>query len=239
MTSSNFHTTQWTVIRGAQNWSTELRQQALSQLCQAYWMPLYVYLRRSGYSDSDSEDLVQGYFEQLLSKEFLQSVDSAKGRFRSFLLVSLKHFVANQQAREKAAKRGGKVQTSSLNFEYAEQWYQLEPASQATADKLFDRRWALSLMDLVMSRLRERFESQGRIELFDQLQPHLMRDSQRVPYAQIAAQMDCSVESLKSKMHRIKGWYRELLMAEISQTTSPEEAEDELNSLIKIISEKI
>jgi DNA-directed RNA polymerase specialized sigma24 family protein len=239
MSSNHFHTTQWTVVRGAQAWPAEQRRQALSQLCQAYWMPLYVFLRRSGYSDSDSEDYVQGYFEQLLSDDYLKSVDSANGRFRSFLLVSLKHYVGNQHARGKAIKRGGHVQTGSLHFESAERWYLLEPASNATAEKLFDRRWALSLMDLVMSRLRERFVAQGRAELFDQLQPHLMRDSQRVPYAQIAAELNCTVESLKSTMHRIKGWYRELLMAEISQTTSPEEVEDELNDLLKIISEKI
>ncbi|MCC6508681.1 MAG: sigma-70 family RNA polymerase sigma factor [Pirellulaceae bacterium] len=238
MTSNNFHTTQWTIVRGAHAWPTEHRRIALSQLCQTYWMPLYVYLRRSGYSDSDAEDFVQGYFEQLLSKDYLKSVDSAKGRFRSFLLVSLKHFVGNQHARDKAFKRGGHVQTGRLNFESAERWYQLEPAKNATADKLFDRRWALTLMDLVMSRLRERFVSQGRAELFDQLQPHLVRDPQRVAYTQIASELNCTVESLKSTMHRIKGWYRELLIAEISKTTSPEEVDDELNNLLKIISEK-
>lgn len=239
MTSNDFHTTQWSIVRGVQAWPTEQRQQALSQLCEAYWMPLYVYLRRSGYSENDAEDFVQGYFEQFLGDDFLKSVDSAKGRFRSFLLASLKHFVSNQHTRDKAIKRGGHLKKCSLNFEFAEQWYQLEPATHASPDKLFDRRWALTLMDLVMIRLQERFASQGRAELFDLLQPHLMRDSQRVPYAQIAAQLNCTVESLKSTMHRIKVWYRELLIAEISKTTSPEEVDDELSDLLRIISEKI
>ncbi|MCU0719708.1 MAG: hypothetical protein MUC83_08395, partial [Pirellula sp.] len=199
---------------------------------------LYVYLRRSGYREADAEEFVQGYFEQLLSNDYLANVDSSKGRFRSFLLASLKNFVNNQHTKARSIKRGGTVETVSLNFESAERWYQLEPASHATADKLFDRRWAMTLMDLVLTRLRERFVSQGREDLFDRLQPHLMRDSQRVPYSQIAAEFNCSVESLKSTMHRVKGWYRDLLMAEISKTTVAEEIQDELDDLLRIISEK-
>ena len=231
-------TTQWTIVRGAVASSIEQRQRAMEVLCGRYWMPLYAFLRKTGHTNHDAEDLVQGFFEQLLSKEFLKSVDSQKGRFRSFMLASIKHYAANQRVRAKAQKRGGGAIHFSIDFVAAEQWYRIEPTDSMTAEMLFERRWALSLLDGVMAQLRERFVAQGKQELFDVLKPHLVCDSQRLPYAEIAEQLSCSVESLKSTMHRMKGWYRDLLRADISQTVAAEDIADELRQLSEVLSRK-
>jgi RNA polymerase sigma-70 factor (ECF subfamily) len=234
--SSSFFTTQWSVVRGAVASSIETRQTALEQLCTRYWMPLYAFLRKNGYGEHDSQDLVQGFFEQLLSKEYLKTIACEKGRFRSFMLVAIKHYASNERDRANALKRGGGARTISIDFALGERWYQVEPADKLTAEMLFERRWALSLLDNVMVRLSDRFALQNRAELFDYLKPHLIRDSEKTPYAEIAENLHCSVESLKSTMHRIKGWYRELLRDEIAQTVSSEEVDDELNRLREIIS---
>lgn len=231
-------TTQWTVVRGAVASSIDQRQRALETLCGRYWMPLYAFLRKTGHSDHDSQDLVQGFFEQLLSKESLKSVDSQKGRFRSFMLASIKHYAANQRVHANAQKRGGRAHHLSVDFAAAEQWYCIEPTDCMTAEMLFERRWALSLLDNVMAQLRERFVGQGKEELFELLKPHLVCDLERLPYPLIAEQLSCSVESLKSTMHRLKGWYRELLKAEIAQTVSAEDVADELRRLSEVLSGK-
>ena len=162
-------------------------------LCGRYWMPLYAFLRRSGYGDHDSQDFVQGFFEQLLSKEFLTSVDKEKGRFRSFMLASIKHYVAKQRVRDQAQKRGGGRKQLSIDFAAGEEWFRVEPSENATAEMLFERRWALSLLDTVMEQLRQRFAAQGKERLYAVLKPHLVCDSERLPYAQIASELSCSI----------------------------------------------
>ncbi len=233
---AQFHTTQWTIVMGAAASSPGERQAALESLCRRYWLPLYSFLRRQGHREHEAQDLVQGFFAQLLEKDFLQSIDAAKGRFRSFMLVALKHYAANQRDRDKAIKRGGAVATLPIDFSVGERWYQHEPADALTAEMLFERRWAISLMENVMERLRQRFDAQGRSELFAALSPHLVRDPQKLAYTQIADQLQCSVASVKSAMHRMKGWYRDLLLDEISQTVCPEEVADELERLRTVIS---
>ncbi len=232
----DFMTTQWTIVRGAAGSSIDRRHWALEQLCSRYWKPLYAFLRRTGHREHDSQDLVQGFFEQLLSKEFLKSVGQEKGRFRSFMLASIKHYAANVRARAKAQKRGGSATIGSIDFATAEDWYRIEPTDHVTPEMLFERRWALSLLDNVMDQLRRRFSDQGKGELFEALKLHLVGDSEKLPYSQIARKLSCSEESLKSTMHRMKRWYRELLRAEIAQTVSPEEVTDELQRLGQAIS---
>ena len=232
----DFMTTQWTIVRGAAASSIDGRQWALEQLCSRYWIPLYAFLRRTGYSEHDSQDLVQGFFEQLLSKDFLKSVGQEKGRFRSFMLVAIKHYAANVRAKAKAQKRGGATKIGSIDFATAEDWYRIEPTDNVTPEMMFDRRWALSLLENVMDQLRQRFCDQGREELFQALKLHLISDAEKLPYSQIAEKLSCSVESLKSTMHRMKSWYRELLRAEIAQTASTEEVTDELQRLSRAVS---
>ncbi len=231
-----FQTTQWTLVLGAAASSVSQRQEALEKLCNRYWLPLYAFLRRRGHAEHEAQDLVQGFFAQLLEKDFLKFLDASKGRFRSFMLVALKHFAANERDKVRTIKRGGNVLTLPIDFSVGERWYRHEPTSELTAEMLFERRWALSLMDNVMERLRQRFEKQQRVELFETLKPHLVRDSQKLPYEEIAKRLHCSVPSLKSTMHRMKGWYRELLLDEISQTVAKDEVTDELQRLMATIS---
>ncbi len=231
-----FMTTQWTIVRDAAASSLGVRQAALDNLSRRYWLPLYAFLRRTGHNEHDSQDLVQGFFEQLLSKEFLTSVVSDKGRFRSFLLVAIRHYVSKERVKARAQKRGGDAQTLSIDFAVGEAWYRVEPVDAMTPEMLFERRWALTLLDNVMEQLRQRFVDQGKTELFELLKLHLVSDEAKLPYAQIAKTLACSVESLKSTMHRMKGWYRELLRAEIAQTVAAEDVADELQRLSIVIS---
>lgn len=231
-----FQTTQWSVVRGAAASSIGERQDALEKLCTRYWMPLYVFLRRNGHKDHDAQDLVQGFFTQLLAKDYMSAIDESKGRFRSFMLVALKHFASNERDRAKTVKRGGKLLRMPIDFSSGERWYRLEPTDSMTAEKLFEHSWALTMMDNVMERLRERFVSQDRQDVFEILKPHLVRDRHKLPYAEIAMQLGCSEGSLKSTMHRMRGWYRDLLLEEIAQTVAEEEVADELRQLLDIIS---
>lgn len=230
-------TTQWSVVLNAADSSDTVRRAALETLCGRYWMPLYAFLRKRGHKEHAAQDLVQGFFAQLLEKRYLSSLDASKGRFRSFILVAIKHFAANEHDKTKTVKRGGNVATLPIDFEVGERWYRQEPTEELTAEMLFERRWALSLMDNVMERLKLRFEQQDRLDLFEILKPHLVRDPQKLPYAEISVALGCSVASLKSTMHRMKGWYRELLIDEISQTVAEEEVTDELQRLMAIVSE--
>ncbi|QEG39376.1 RNA polymerase sigma factor [Roseimaritima ulvae] len=231
-----FATTQWTIVLNAVDSSESVRQAALEDLCQRYWMPLYVYLRRRGHQEHAAQDLVQGFFAQLLEKNFLNSIDATKGKFRAFMLVAIKNFAANEHAKANAVKRGGHLDTLPIDYNSGESWYRQEPSDQLTAERLFERRWALSVMDTVMQRLRERFVEQDRVGAFEILEPHLLREQQRMPYAEAAAQLQCSVASLKSTMYRMRKWYRELLLDEISQTVDQKEVMDELGQLLAVIS---
>ncbi|MEZ6137387.1 MAG: hypothetical protein R3C53_21065 [Pirellulaceae bacterium] len=234
----HFCTTQWTLVMGAAASSVSVRQAALEKLCGRYWLPLYAFLRRRGQAEHEAEDLVQGFFAQLLEKDYLNAIDASKGRFRSFMLVALQHFAANERAKAKTVKRGGAVTTLPIDFSIGERWYRHEPTDGMTAEMLFERRWALSLLDNVMQRLKQRLSEQNRVELFEILKPHLVRDAQKLPYAEIAQRLECSVASIKSTMHRMKGWYRELLLDEISQTVAQQDVADELRRLMAIVSEK-
>lgn len=234
-----FMTTQWSMVLAAASApspSSCERDTALAQLCRRYWVPLYAFLRRKGHSDNNAQDLTQGFFERLLAKDYLKSVAPEKGRFRSFMLTAIKHYASNEHDRNTAQKRGGGVQTFSMDFVAAEEWYRIEPADSATADLLFERRWALSLLENVISALRNKFEQQGRLELFNHLKPHLTSDSERLPYESIAEHFGCSVSSVKSTMHRMKKTYRELVRAEVAQTVKPGDVEEELQHLMNVLS---
>jgi len=227
-----FATTHWTVVLHARQPDSPQAHEALERLCQAYWYPLYAFVRRQGHDAHDAQDLTQEFFARLLEKNYLQDVDRAKGRFRSFLLASLKHFLANEWDRRKALKRGGNRTHLPIDSQSAETRYGLEPAHDQSPEKLFERRWALTLLDQVLQRLREEFAAEGKVEQFDHLKVTLTTDRHSVPYAELGARLQLSEGAVKVAVHRLRQRYREVLRAEIAQTVArPEDVEGEIRHL--------
>ena len=227
---SDFPTTRWTlVIAAADPRRTEARS-ALVSLCEAYWYPLYAYIRRRGYAADQAQDLAQDFFVRVLEGRYLDRADPDKGRFRAFILTSLKFFLADEGDRNRAQKRGG---GAVLSFEISsgEERYQREPAHDETPERIFDRRWALSLLDRVVDRLRAEFVQHGRLDHFDRLKVFLL-DQAEAPYATLAREMGTSEGALKVAIHRLRKRYRDLFRQEIAETVAdPAEVEPELRYL--------
>jgi RNA polymerase sigma factor (sigma-70 family) len=210
---------------------------ALEALCRPYWYPLYAFVRRMGQSPHDAEDAVQGFFAVCLQKNHLAAADEAKGRFRSFLLLALKGFLAKERDKSRACKRGGGQKPIALDGLTAEQRYALEPAEHLSADKLFERRWALTLLEQVLSRLRNEQAEPGQREAFEQLKEFLLACGRGTPHAELAARLGTSEGAVKVAVHRLRQRYREVLQEEIANTvTSPEEAEEERRYLLAVLS---
>lgn len=235
-----FVTTHWSVVLAAgRSADTTHARDALARLCQTYWHPLYAYVRRLGNSPHDAQDLTQEFFARLLAKNYLAAADESRGRFRSYLLASFKHFLANEWDKAHAQKRGGGLIPISIDVAAAETSCHaaFEPADPATAEKIFERRWALTLLDNVLRRLRNEYVESGREELFDELKPTLTEASRSVKYAEIALRLDSTEGAVKVAVHRLRHQYRELLRAEIAETVSgPQEVEDELRNLFAALS---
>jgi len=229
-----FATTRWSVVLAAgAGASSPGVDEALATLCETYWYPLYAFLRSRHYSAEDAQDLTQAFFARLLEKQTIRQADPARGRFRSFLLVSLKHFAANERDRAIATKRGGGVPTLSLEFETAEGRFQMEPPSvDDTPERMFDRRWAFALLDRVMSRLNAETGRSGTHSQFDRLKAYLTGDQPQLSYAETASDMGTSEGAVKVAVHRLRRRFRDLVRDEIAQTlSSPEEIDDELQHL--------
>jgi RNA polymerase sigma factor (sigma-70 family) len=229
-----FATTRWSlVVAAGAGDSSPAARDALATLCETYWYPLYVYLRGRGYSAEDAQDLTQAFFARLLEKHALRHADPARGRFRSFLLASLRNFVANQHERESAHKRGGGAPMLSLEMDSAEGRFQLEPASTDTPERVFDRLWALTLLERVISRLEAETAARGNPpSRFDQLKAYLTGDEPALSYAQTASQLGISEAAVKVAVHRLRRRFRDLVRDEISHTvSSPEDVEAELRHL--------
>ena len=211
-------------------------REALEELCGRYWYPLYAYVRRRGYGADEAQDLTQEFFARLIEKDTVHVVDPRRGRFRSFLLGTLKHFLANEWDRARAQKRGGGRKTLSIDGASAESRYRHEPADELTPQKLFERRWVLTLLDLVLRDLREEFVSGGRERVFDGLKGFLGGDVPGVPYAQVAGELDMTESAVKVAVHRLRRRYRELLRSQIAQTVaSPGEIDDEIRQLFATV----
>jgi RNA polymerase sigma factor (sigma-70 family) len=228
-----FATTRWSVVlaAGTDLGSTGARE-ALTTLCETYWYPLYAFLRGRGHRADEAEDLTQAFFARVIEKHAFQHADPARGRFRSFLLTSLTHFAANEHDREMAKKRGGDSLILALELETAEGRFQLEPSSDETPERIFDRRWALTLLDRVINKLRTEMIQRGRQSLFDALKVYLTGDAPQLSYAETASALGVSETSIKVAVHRLRKRFRELLRDEIAHTvSSPEEIEDELAHL--------
>lgn len=205
---------------------------ALEKLCRTYWHPIYAFVRRRGYSVEDAQDLTQEFFARLLEKNWLGGVDPVKGRFRSFLLASVKHFLANESDKARAQKRGGGQIPIPIDVKTAETTCGFEPADNVTAENIFERRWALTLLDQVLQRLREEYVHDGKGRLFEQLKSTLTEASRSVAYVEIPRRLDMTEGAVKVAVHRLRQRYRELLRTEIADTVSgPEEVEEELRAL--------
>jgi RNA polymerase sigma factor (sigma-70 family) len=198
----------------------------MATLYEVYWYPLYAFARRQGAGPAEAEDLTQGFFAHLLEKEALRHVDPAKGRFRSFLLASLKNFIADARARHRAKKRGGGIAPLSLDAEAAEGRYALDPGHDLTPERIFEREWALAVIEQAMRRLRERYDRSGKRKHFDAMKIFLSGEKRPVPYAEIAPVLGISELAVKVAVHRLRKRFRDALRSEIAQTVTTEEEID-------------
>jgi RNA polymerase sigma factor (sigma-70 family) len=233
--SGIFATTHWSLVLAAGGASPEA-QDALARLCQAYWYPLYAYARSRGHRVEDAQDLTQEFFARLLAHNWLERADRAKGRFRSFLLGAMRHFLDDEWDKLRAQKRGGGVATLPLELDTAETRYSCEPSTPATPEQDFERRWALALLERVVNLLRAEYEQDGRADLFAFLNPCLMGDRTHQPYAEIAKKLGTTEGTVKSAVHRLRRRYRQLLRDEIAHTVAePGEVEEELRHMYAVI----
>ena len=228
-----FGATHWSVVIAAGGDSSRARS-ALEKLCATYWYPLYAFVRRRGHSAHDAQDLTQGFFARLLEKNDLASVDRARGRFRSFLLAALDHFLINEWHRARTQKRGGATVLFSFDALDAESRLRHEPATDSP-EQIYDRRWAMTLLDQVMARLRTEMAGAGKLAHFEALKFCLT--GERTAYAEVGARLAMSEGAVKVAVHRLRERYRALLRAEIAETVAtPEEIEDELRALLAALS---
>jgi RNA polymerase sigma-70 factor (ECF subfamily) len=226
-----FATTRWSLVRAAGRRSSPDAGRALSLLCELYWYPLYAEARRRGLSPEDAQDRVQGYFARLLEKDGLAQADQARGRFRSFLLASFGHFLANEWDRNRARKRGGGRAAVSLDAAALESRFAHEPVHPDTPEAIFDRRWALALIDRALDRLREECARTGKAGLFEVLKPALAGD-RAAPYAELAVELSMTEGAIKTAVHRLRARCAALVRAEVARTVSrPDDVDDELAHL--------
>jgi RNA polymerase sigma-70 factor (ECF subfamily) len=234
--SRQFATTRWSLVLAAGRRSSPQSSAALATLCENYWYPLYAYVRRRGHEAHEAEDFTQAFFARLLEKNDLTAADPGRGRFRSFLLTSLKHFLANEWDRHRAQKRGGGRSVLSIDFGTAEERYRAEPAHDLTPEKIFERRWALVLLENVLARLHGESAQAGKADSFDYLKGFLTGEQSAGTYGQLAAELNTSEGALKVAVHRLRRRYRELLRAEIEETVAdPQEIDQEIRDLFSAL----
>jgi RNA polymerase sigma-70 factor (ECF subfamily) len=232
-----FATTQWSLVLLARQRATPEADAALAALCRAYWYPLYAYIRRQVQTAEQAEDLTQEFFARLLEKDYLGSVDRTRGRFRAFLLACCKHFLANERDRAGARKRGGGCSILSLDFPSAAARYRLEPADTLTAEKLFDRRWALTLLDRTLDQLGQEYAGAGKGELFEGLKATLVGGVGKLSHAEVAQSLGMTEPAVKKAAQRLRERYRAVLRELIAETVDgPGEIDDEIQTLFAVLS---
>jgi RNA polymerase sigma factor (sigma-70 family) len=230
-----FATTHWSVVLEAQS-ESPAAQEALEKLCRTYWWPIYGFVRRHGYSPEEAQDLTQGFFALLLERRDLDAVRREKGRLRSYLLASLKNFLAKAHRRAMTVKRGEGRALVPLDELLARERADLEPADTLTADRIFERRWALTLLEQVLTRLESEYRSAGNAKLFDCLNESLSDEPGRRSQAEVAAELGMTEDAVKQAFHRMRQRYRQLLHDEIAQTVAvPGDVEDELRHFISVL----
>jgi RNA polymerase sigma factor (sigma-70 family) len=235
--TAEFHTTRWSVIIAAAQDDTGAGKAALAKLCQVYWYPLYVFARRHGYAPHDAQDLTQGFFLHLLENRAYARVDQLKGKFRSFLLACFQNYFSVEARRAHSLKRGGNCEFVFLDMETAESRYQLEPADQMTAEKIFDARWAMTLLGEGMTRLREQYEVHGKLSIFETLKAFLdPAKSEGLSYEEAAKKLEVSLGGVKTLIHRLRKQYSSLVREEISRTVSdPADVDEEIHALCEAL----
>lgn len=227
-----FATTRWSIILSAGQQSSPDAENALETLCQTYWYPLYAFARRRGSSPEDAADLTQEFFARLLEKEYLLAADREKGRFRSFLLTMFKRFLSKERDRAHAQKRGGGWRRLPIDIQDGEQRYGYEPTDDWTPEALFERRWALTLLERVIDALQRDYEAKGKGELFHLCKPFLTGSGAGPPYEDIARRLQMNETAVRVAVHRLRERYREMLKQEVAQTISEADSvDDELNHL--------
>lgn len=228
-----FATTHWSVVLAAGRETTQSSQAALNSLCWTYWYPLYVYVRRTGRSPEDAQDLTQAFFVRLFEKHSLTLADQQRGRFRSFLLSALKHFLINEHAKSKTVRRGGGRVHFSIDGDQAEERYCAEPADDLTPDRLFEKRWATTLLEQALETLRKEYAQAGTQALFERLKEHLWGDK-TMRYAEIAETFGMKEGSARAAALRLRRRFGQTVRSLIADTVAtPEEVEEELNALVK------
>lgn len=235
--AGQFLTTHWSVVLSAGGRESTLAQASLAQLCRTYWYPLYAFVRRQGHSPDDARDLTQEFFARLISKKYIEDVDRSRGKFRSFLLASMKHFLANEWDKAQAQKRGGGQVFVPLDAHSAETRYNLEPSHMMTADRIYERQWALTLLEEVLKQLRLEYDADGKSGLFEALKDTLVGTDDSDSYAKIGRKLEMTEGAVKVAVHRMRKRYRTILQSKIAQTVAnPDEIADELRHLFKVLS---
>jgi RNA polymerase sigma-70 factor (ECF subfamily) len=228
----DFHTTHWSIVTLAADTASPDSVAALEKLCRAYWFPLYAFVRRRGHDVEEARDLTQGFFAVLLEKNYVAAADVQRGRFRTFLLSAMSHYLANEWNRAHAKKRGGNLPRFSLDALDAESRYRLEPADDATPERCYDRRWAEAVLEGVIAQLRREYDDAGRGQRFDDLKGHLLGEPDAPDYETLAARMGIGLNGVRSVVHRMRKRFAALVRSDIAQTvTSPEDVEDEIRHL--------
>lgn len=230
----NFHTTRWSLVGRVGDQQTSAA--ALESLCRAYWNPLYAYVRRRGYGIEEARDLTQSFFEALLSKNLFSQADRERGRLRTFLLGALNHFLLNDWDKARALKRGGGCEMISLDACDPEERYLHEPADSLSPEKLFDRRWAETLLELVFARMRREYETVGQSERFELCKAWLAGNDGSTSYAEVAVRLGIAETGARTLVHRLRRRFRELMRAEIAETVStPADVDEEIRALFRAL----
>jgi len=231
--AARFRTTRWSVIQAAAGDDSAAARDALGTLCETYWYPVYAFVRRSGCDPDEARDVTQGFFTRLLEKRDIGSADPARGRFRGFLLGSVRHFLSNERDRARALKRGGGQSVLSIDQADAEGRYAIEPADPVTPETLFLRHWALTVVESSMRRLAEEYAAQGKQDVFERLQPALTGADTGMTRREMAAELGMSETALNVVLHRMRRRFRHKLKEEVAQTLAdPDDTEDELGRLM-------
>lgn len=233
---SDFATTQWSIVLRAAQPDDSTARAALEMLCRRYWFPLYAFARGRVATVSEAQDLTQEFFLRLLEKNSLATATPERGRFRSFLLTSLKNFLANEWDRANAQKRGGGRERLSLDWETGESRLSFEPTHTDTPERGFERQWALTLLDIVVRRLQDEFATADKSRQFELLKETLTGGRAAIDYSIVAAELHLSEEAARQAAHRLRKRYRELLREEVAATVeSPDEVEDEIGRLFEAL----
>lgn len=230
-------TTHWSAVLAAGQGESPRAAAAMEELCRTYWYPLYAYVRRRGYPVEEAQDLTQEFFVRLIAKQWIADADASKGRFRTFLLTALNHFLAKEWRRSQAVKRGGGQPLISMD-DTTEARYAHEPAAQLTPEKIYDRRWALSVFEQALRRLNEEYAASGRTRLYDRLRGFLSAEARDGEYARLGAELEMTPGAVAAAVHRLRQHYRQLVRAAVAQTVEPPaDVDDEVRALLTALND--